>query len=130
MASVDNIAQIVSFDYDGNGNCIERSILIGNKSVTIDDQDDYFVEEFIAETAMKIYPNPTKGILRVDFGTVIDNKTVMIVVYDLQGKEVFNNRTNGESSLQIDLTYNPNGIYIMKVKIGIQETSWKIIKER
>lgn len=122
-------AQTVSYAYDNAGNCIERSILIGNKSVTIDDQNEYFVEESIAETQMKIYPNPTKGMLRVDFGAVPENNAISIVIYDMQGRMVFSNRTDGESSLPIDLTSRPNGIYIMKVRIGNKETSWKIIKE-
>lgn len=129
LTAIKTNAQTVSYAYDSAGNCIERSILIGNKSVTIDEQDDYFVEESIAETQMKIYPNPTKGMLRVDFGVVPENNTISIVIYDMQGRMVFSNRTDGDSSLPIDLTSRPNGIYIMKVRIGNKETSWKIIKE-
>lgn len=130
MSLIKVVAQTVSYEYDLAGNCIERSIIIGNKSVTIDDQDDYFVEESIAETTMKIYPNPTKGMLRVEFGTVIGKKTIIVFVYDMQGRVVFNSRIDGETNLPIDLTSSPNGIFIMKVIIGKQETSWKIIKER
>lgn len=68
--------------------------------------------------------------LRVEFGTVIGKKTIIVFVYDMQGRVVFNSRIDGETNLPIDLTSSPNGIFIMKVIIGKQETSWKIIKER
>lgn len=64
------------------------------------------------------YPNPTNGIVSIDVDQSIYKG---VEVYDLQGRLIVDTDMN-----QIDLSQNPNGIYIFKLK-GIGEII-KVIK--
>ena len=123
------VAQTASYVYDSAGNCVERSILIGNKSAALSNQDNYFLEETLLESTFKIYPNPTKGILKVDFGFIAEDKTVTIEVYDMNGSRVYYHQLKGESFHIVDLTPNPKGVYVMTIMIASDVTTWRIVKE-
>ena len=64
------------------------------------------------------YPNPTNGIVSID---VEDATYEGVEVLDLQGRLIVDT-----ASKQVDLSQNPNGIYIFKLK-GIGEII-KVIK--
>ena len=78
---------------------------------------------------MKIYPNPTRGVLRVEFGNTTDDEEIEVIVYDMRGRIVADRRADGESSITIDLTGEANGMYMMMIRIGGRESRWKIVKE-
>jgi hypothetical protein len=65
-----------------------------------------------------IYPNPTNGIVSID---VDDAEYEGVQVFDLQGRMITDTDLN-----KVDLSQNPNGIYIFKLK-GIGEII-KVIK--
>jgi len=65
-----------------------------------------------SEMVLKIYPNPTAGQLIIDNGLLtIDN----VVIYDIYGKKVFEQKSNLTVLLSCDLTVLPNGIYFLKI---------------
>jgi len=65
-----------------------------------------------SEIQLKIYPNPTTGKLIIDNGQLtIDN----VVIYDIYGRKVFEQKSNLTVLLSCDLTVLPNGIYFLKI---------------
>lgn len=122
-------AQKVSYAYDYNGNRILRELTIGsNKSVAInEDLEENPLIDSIDGLEIKIYPNPTHGVLRVGFPELND-ELFTITVYSINGNIVYH--ISEVSSLNtIDLTGCVNGIYVMTLAKGNEKRSWKIIKK-
>ena len=71
-----------------------------------------------------IYPNPVNDILRFNALDAIES----VSIYNLLGQEVLRTQPN-VSNTEVDMTSLPSGIYVVKVKVGEQFGSYKIIKE-
>ncbi len=83
------------------------------------------IEDPIAQTPVKIYPNPVKNQLTVNtFATVAESYKIV----DLTGKTVSSGSIS-ESESQIDMTALSNGIYILHLQGNQQQSAHKIIKE-
>lgn len=136
--TAESSAQIY-YGYDAAGNRTSKSITLSKtlKKMAKPETDEMFENEAFAidfdepqidvvdKREIKIYPNPTKGVLRVDIPEV-DNGN--IAIYDLKGTlicSVF----NLTKSNNIDLSDVANGIYIMQITIGAETTTWQIVKE-
>lgn len=77
------------------------------------------VEDFI------IYPNPTKGILRIDFS---ENNVEKLEITDITGKIVFI-KNHFQQHETVDLSRFANGIYVVKLHTDKGSISSKIIKD-
>jgi YD repeat-containing protein len=132
------ISQTINFAYDAAGNRVSRTINLGNtKSSAIGneseqfafEQSEDFFTEVLAEKEIKIYPNPTRGQLRVDIlGYEQLNNNSSIQVFSSGGSLVY--RTNSLSqSNNINLSSKPAGLYLMQIVIGEEKSTWKIIKQ-
>lgn len=89
-------------------------------------QSAYTVEalatnQFDAKSAIKMYPNPTTGIVRINSQSPVD-----VTVSDLTGKVIFTqNEVTSETA--IDLSAFQTGIYLAKMSNGTSEQTQKII---
>lgn len=69
---------------------------------------------------MKLYPNPNNGKFNLNF-TLKNKGDAEITVYDMQGKQVYNERLpnfQGEYNKPIDISSNAKGIYFVKILQG------------
>ena len=85
-------------------------------------------EEELSETKVTIYPNPTKGMLKVDISGVEKFENARISLYDLTGK-LLQQWAGISQSNEIDLSERTPGMYIMQIVYNGNASSWKIIKE-
>lgn len=121
---------VVEFTYDNSGNRITRTV-ISMKSTTIGngelgEQSLKPLEDQIGLQETRIYPNPTKGLLRIDFPS-LDTREAMVQVYDSHGKLII--QQSASISNEVDLSSCPSGFYIMIIRIGQDKKEWKIIRE-
>lgn len=81
---------------------------------------------FEAQNVM-IYPNPSKGIFKINFGTI---QPLALEVYDIAGKQIISEKdiiiSNFESNL--DLSNTSNGIYFIKITTENTTFTKRIIK--
>lgn len=125
----------IKFDHTNRGHREYRDVLVlQSKSAkvpqdTLDKQKEEIkpVEAMIGLHETKIYPNPTKGMLRIDLPRLNDLEA-LITVHDASGKLIIRKSSNGPGN-SVDLSAYPNGFYIMKICIGQDKKEWKIIKE-
>jgi hypothetical protein len=86
--------------------------------------------EFIA--AASVYPNPTSGLVNVDF-TLNSSSDVSLEVIDITGKVVHTNNAgvlaNGSNSLSIDANSFQAGIYYVNFLTNGKKVTRKLIKE-
>ena len=129
----------VTFSYDASGNRIEKTIvlkkinnlkkqLIFNKDKDEESYEEPYEEDFLYDSKIKIYPNPTKGALRVDIDGLELLPHDRIEIFDSNGKEVYTTN-NISSSNNLGLHHLQNGMYIMRITAGGKESIWKIVKE-
>ena len=120
------------FTYDASGSRLTRAvILLKSAAIPADTleaiQAKKPLEDQIGLQKTRIYPNPTKGLLRVEFPALSDQETT-IHVYDPAGSLIVQ-KTGVASGNEIDLSAHPTGFYIMVIHIGQEKKEWKIIKE-
>lgn len=67
----------------------------------------------IAGNTVKIYPNPTSGIVTLDWGSAVRTN---ITVSNIIGQVVLSETSNGRSSKDLNLSHLPAGNYIITLK--------------
>jgi hypothetical protein len=133
----------IRYTYDESGNRTSRNVIVLKSASYITQRDSGGIvqtsgsglagetyEENIGKQNIKIYPNPTKGVLLVEtegYEKVAPEKTALYV-YSFSGKQLFT-KTYLNSSFTVDLSNYPNGIYLLKLILGDTKSEWKIIKE-
>ncbi len=128
----------ISFAYDAAGNRVSRTIDLGatqtvnngdeNEKLSFEKSEDFFTE-VLAEKEIKIYPNPTRGQLRVDILGYedLDNNS-SIQVFTTGGALLYKSNTPSQTN-DINLSDKPAGLYLMVISIAGERSTWKIIKQ-
>lgn len=124
----------IEFGYDNNGNRVSREVIVlATKSATIPSdtlhakQVERPLDELVGLQKIRIYPNPTKGMLRIDFPELA-NQQPIIRMYDQSGRMIIQ-KTAQTSGNEVDLSIYPPGFYLMVIQTGQDMKEWKIIKE-
>ncbi len=130
-------SQSVIFEYDDSGNCIFKyktvvlSPSYAKKNTENQSSDTIKVpaqKSMFGERKLTIFPNPTKGVLKIEItGKTLDNQGQYIVT-DLSGKRILSGIFES-MSFQVDMTTLPEGGYFIKLMIENKQDIWKIIKE-
>lgn len=84
--------------------------------------------DVLGERKVVIYPNPTQGLIRIEFRGYGEMKTARLLLYDVQGK-LLRQANSVEPSSTLDLSSYPAGVYILQMIEGNAKSVWKIIKE-
>jgi hypothetical protein len=128
--------EAIKFEYDASGNRIKRQLITLRSATAEETPDDEEIEDeapqvftdILSQSTIQIYPNPTKGLLKVEITGDRENNPVSLQVYDMNGR-VLVQESNVVSSTVIDLSNHFAGIYILKLTAGKESNEWKIIKE-
>ena len=67
-------------------------------------------QEVVIDRAVKLYPNPTKDILNIDFN---GKKFKTLDVYSLDGKKIMTQDLSSLNTIQVNLSQYPAGIYMV-----------------
>lgn len=117
----------VHYKYDLEGNCISRNVIMLKKNISSDHQKDKNPIFEDKETKIIIYPNPTKGLLKIEIPDYIQNENSFFSIYDLNGKLHKKIKVEGIET-QLDLSNYKDGVYILQINRNGKNSSWKIIK--
>jgi hypothetical protein len=129
----------IVYSYDENGNRTSR-ILVSQQlksaiinfpvtepsKLTIAEDKKENIGEL--ETTIRVYPNPTKGILKVEIMNLPENSKSDLKLYDLSGKILINQK-NLNPVFDLDISSFRDGIYILRIELDKLINNWKIIKE-
>ena len=129
-AGLDICAQRIKYTYDNAGNRLTRQkeIVVQTRGALSDEEEPSVYEEELSETKVTIYPNPTRGMLKIDISGVEKFENARISLYGLTGK-LLQQWAGISQSNEIDLSERTPGMYIMQVAYNGKISSWKIIKE-
>lgn len=120
----------ILFSYDSSGNRTERIIDL-NKSTrivgTADTNQEEVLTDKIADKIIKVYPNPTKGEIRIEIPSIENDLGGTIEIVDLKGQMVFRQNNITASNL-INITNIVDGFYFLRLKVEGNILEWKIVK--
>ncbi|MES2862533.1 MAG: S8 family serine peptidase [Bacteroidota bacterium] len=113
----------VSDPYNGDGGTINSvKLIVCNITPPLSIEDNVL-------SGLKIFPNPTTGILNIDLGTAnLDNKST-IKLYDIQGR-IISTKEMYSSVDNINLSNLSDGVYMITVENGTSKTTKKIVLNR
>ncbi len=131
------------FKYTKSGNAKFKGIVGGNclraLNVTKEDIEDEFfnfedfnidesvsdIDDEISEVGgIEVYPNPTDGMLYIRSGSTINK----VIVADMTGKVIID-VNGGSDEVELDLSSNAKGIYVLKVVSENDSIVEKIVLE-
>ncbi len=128
------------FVYDNAGNMTYRNILLGSlksseaavpppSGLAHKENNEPAIEEILSFGDIVIYPNPTRGELRIETsysGVTQPERT--ITVYAISGRLILNKQfTTSEAT--INIADQPSGVYILVLTINGKAHRWNIVKE-
>lgn len=77
-------------------------------------------------SGLKIYPNPTTGIVNIDLGNaILDGKSVLNL-YDIQGRIITTKEMNSSVD-SLNLSNLSDGVYMLSIENGTSKTTKKIV---
>ena len=141
-------AQTINYDYDASGNRVKRSILARSMkidsallyqtvadSIDMDKMNDFDLtvpsddeNEDDKVLNVKVYPNPTSGILDVEVYNLQENQRARLDIYTFSGRQV--RRIDKLQNIQsLDISNQPAGIYLFRITIDGKSATLKIIKQ-
>lgn len=121
-------AQTVNYEYDNSGNVKSRKVITLKSSYAESDSTVLKSKMFEdTEIKVKIYPNPTRGDLKIEIPDYKDNDEITFQVYDMNGRLLLNTRKK-ESFNTLDMSSFANGTYILRMTRKGVNSSWRIIK--
>lgn len=140
LNEIDLDAVSLPFDYDNAGNMINRTILLGStKGSTAEaptsEESDSSKEEptdldkMLSFGDVVIYPNPTRGELRIE--TDFDDDALtngFLKVYSINGSQILHKIFN-TGTATISIADQPSGVYILILDVNGETHRWNIIKE-
>jgi hypothetical protein len=136
VAVMNTFGQKVTYTYDNAGNRTlrEKSVTIRSAETVADSTaqeapETASFDDMLSDVKITVYPNPTKGALRVDItGGEIPEET-RINLYTTTGVLIRQLRDVSPTN-DLDISSQPAGIYFMHIMLDADRISvWRIIKE-
>ena len=119
----------ISFAYDAAGNRVSRVLVLDSskaRSASASQASSSF-SDMVGNYAVQILPNSSTGHVVVEMIGKGDAVAVLSV-YNVSGMQVYHCDMKGER-MDVDLSTNPSGIYILNIEIEKEKSSWKIVKK-
>ena len=125
----------VQFEYDAAGNCVlkYKTIVLppshapekpNNTDTTENSQS---VEDMIGTIKITILPNPTKGLLQIDFENKPSQTSVNYTIMETNGKFLTSGKST-DNPLMLDFSGFQKGVYLLRITVNNKSETYKIIK--
>jgi hypothetical protein len=98
--------------------CTDTSACVNVTTVGIYDMEN---------ASISIYPNPTKELITVDFGNL--QGAVNYTLTSIEGRIIEQQQNVTENSIQIDLSNESKGIYLLKIDNNSSASVYRIIRQ-
>ncbi len=86
-----------------------------------------FVKE---EDGLKIYPNPSNGIVTIEFLEQLVSQSTRITLKNVYGKQLKFNQVISKNQIKLDLSELPAGVYFIGITTGTKTIERKIVLQK
>lgn len=124
-------AQTIKFEYDEAGNRTLRYKTVTLTQAKKDITDTVATQpqkEMMGTREVLIYPNPTRGALRIEIKGPQPETAMRFILTDMSGHVLATNQTTSFNYMY-DMTSYPAAIYFLRIEIDGKRRDWKIVKE-
>lgn len=123
-------AQTTWYEYDKRGNITRKYVTATPYRVSFEVNPDsisnpHLLEE--NELLIRIHPNPTKGLLKIDIENFNYGDHVEMSLYNVEGQTLLKS-TIVDSHIDLDISDYIDGIYILVLVRNGKQSSWRIVK--
>jgi len=87
------------------------------------------IEDILEGNLIKIYPNPAKDFLQIDFAS-ISPKNALVRIFDVQGKLVFQTQLTDPTIANLSIANFEHGLYFMKLEMEEGVLTKKVVVQR
>lgn len=132
LLPVSSSAQVrIGFSYDAAGNRVKRELVMSAPKALAKQQtapnESQSYTDMLSDHSIKIYPNPTEGALKICVSGLKETERCSLAVYTSQGAQILEKSLTADN-VDIDISNHPSGIYLLRIAIDNNQTTWKIIK--
>lgn len=122
----------IGYIYDEAGNRLRREIVVQAVRESEAGRQTFGSEKQTSSDmrqghSIKIYPNPSEGKLMISVSGLKDSDKTSYGIYTAQGAQITAGNTDADN-FNIDISSRPAGVYLLKIVINDNPTTWKIIK--
>jgi hypothetical protein len=132
----------VYYTYDNTGNRIGRIIITEEQNVpsrsarkdnpdttesTEDVSENVIQSEQLSNTDIKVYPNPTAGILHIKINPTANN--LRYILYGNNGETLFYGQFTNQTEMLLDISNYSRSVYYLTLFDDTEKRIWKIIKQ-
>jgi hypothetical protein len=130
-------SQPMSYAYNTGGNHLNRTTIVlessGQKARKTDNpaikvNSPPVTEEKFGNQRVRIYPNPTAGILSVDIQGFEEGMKSSIYLCNLSGLLLIGKSPVSANNI-LDMSTLQTGTYVLKVTLGNKINEWKVVKK-
>lgn len=122
----------IGYSYDASGNRVKREIVMPVPKAMAKRQnfssDNQSFSDMLRDHSIKIYPNPTKGALRICISGLKGTDKCSLEVYTTLGVQILAKKIETDN-IDINISNQPNGVYLLQITINGKSTTWKIVKK-
>lgn len=121
----------VKYTYDASGNRIKREMIpVTLKNEKAATEEDFApIEETWGERQVTIFPNPTRGNLKIQIEGGEDEAEYIYQLYNSAGALVLNGRIESKGEYPLPMEALSPGVYILTLISHDEKLTYKIIKE-
>lgn len=124
-------ARKVAFSYDNAGNRIKREIILSPQGMPASQKnvsEMQPISDMLDDKNIRIHPNPTTGMLKVEITNYESSDLGNIDVYSINGHPITHSEITSHIT-DIDISNSPNGIYLLVIQLNGTSTTWRVIKQ-
>ncbi|MDR0828969.1 MAG: T9SS type A sorting domain-containing protein [Prevotellaceae bacterium] len=134
----------IQFEYDNAGNCVlkYKTVVMSAPRAPSQSQaeeetetetpenapENQQLEDKIGDIKITLFPNPTKGLLQLEFENKSAETPVNYTLTDINGK-LITSGTSNNNPLNLNLSSYAAGAYLLRISIADKKEIYKIIKQ-
>jgi hypothetical protein len=82
------------------------------------------------ESALHVYPNPTSGLLHIEFPGELLHSGASLSLYGMRGRLIYSGEIQGNSTLRLDRFHLSGGIYMLRIETGTGVYTKKVVFQK
>ena len=122
----------IGYSYDASGNRVKREIVMPVPKAMAKQQnfssDNQCYSDMIRLHSKINYPNPTIGAFLIFISGLNGTYLCPLLVYTTLGVQILAKKIETDN-IDINISNQPNGVYLLQITINGKSTTWKIVKK-